>query len=229
MFLEIKSPLNLLYLYDSKKLKMTTKEEMIDNQLKKRGIHDPEVLKAMWDVDRSLFVPEEMKSHAYEDRPLPIGKEQTISQPYIVAYMAQHLQARPEDVVLEVGTGCGYNAAVLSKLVSQVYSIEIIEWLATLAEENLRNAGIKNVSTRFGDGYQGWTEKAPFDGITLTAAPPTIPEPLKEQLRIGGRLLAPVGRRSQKLILLEKIKEEEFKEIQLLLVSFVPMTGKAQE
>src|SRR5690606_28388807 len=128
MSLEIKSPLNLLYLYDSKKLKMTTKEEMIDNQLKNRGIHDPEVLKAMWDVDRSLFVPEEMKSHAYEDRPLPIGKEQTISQPYIVAYMAQHLQARPEDVVLEVGTGCGYNAAVLSKLVSQVYSIEIIEW-----------------------------------------------------------------------------------------------------
>lgn len=208
---------------------MTTKEEMIEDQLKRRGIADPEVLKAMWDVDRTLFVPEEMKPHAYEDRPLPIGRDQTISQPYIVAYMAQELKAGGEDVVLEVGAGCGYNAAVLSQIVSHVYSIEIIDWLAELAVRNLRNAGIENVTTRFGDGYQGWPEHAPFDGITLTAAPPYVPEPLKQQLKIGGRLLAPVGIRSQKLVLLEKIEEDKFREKQLLLVSFVLMTGKAQQ
>ena len=208
---------------------MTTKEEMIEDQLKRRGIANPEVLKAMWDVDRTLFVPEDMKPHAYEDRPLPIGRNQTISQPYIVAYMAQELKAGGDDVVLEVGAGCGYNAAVLSKIVSHVYSIEIIEWLAELAAGNLRNAGIENVTTRFGDGYQGWPEHAPFDGITLTAAPPYVPQPLKQQLKIGGRLLAPVGIRSQKLVLLEKTEEDKFKEKQLLLVSFVPMTGKAQQ
>lgn len=208
---------------------MTTKEEMIEDQLKKRGIHDPDVLKAMWDVDRSLFVPDDMKPHAYEDRPLPIGRDQTISQPYIVAYMAQELKVKAGDIILEIGAGCGYNAAVLSKIASHVYSIEIIEWLAELASDNLQNAGIENVTTRFGDGYQGWAENAPFDGITLTAAPPYIPEPLKNQLKIGGKLLAPVGLRSQKLVLLEKIEAEKFLEKQLLLVSFVPMTGKAQE
>ena len=208
---------------------MTTKEEMIEGQLKRRGIHDPAVLRAMWDVDRTLFVPEEMKPHAYEDRPLPIGKDQTISQPYIVAYMAQELRLKAGDTVLEIGAGCGYNAAILSRIASKVYSIEIIEWLAELASENLRNAGVENATTRFGDGYQGWQEKAPFDGITLTAAPPYIPEPLKQQLKIGGRLLAPVGLRSQKLVLLEKTEEEKFREKQLLLVSFVPMTGRAQQ
>ena len=208
---------------------MTTKEEMIEDQLKRRGIHDPAVLRAMWDVDRTLFVPEEMKPHAYEDRPLPIGKDQTISQPYIVAYMAQELRLKAGYTVLEIGAGCGYNAAILSKIASQVYSLEIIEWLAELASENLRNAGVENATTRFGDGYQGWQEKAPFDGITLTAAPPYIPEPLKQQLKIGGRMLAPVGIRSQKLVLLEKTEEEKFREKQLLLVSFVPMTGRAQQ
>ena len=208
---------------------MTTKEEMIEDQLKRRGIHDPAVLRAMWDVDRTLFVPEEMKPHAYEDRPLPIGRDQTISQPYIVAYMAQELRLKAGDTVLEIGAGCGYNAAILSRIASKVYSIEIIEWLAELALENLRNAGVENATTRFGDGYQGWQEKAPFDGITLTAAPPYIPEPLKQQLKIGGRMLAPVGIRSQKLVLLEKTEEEKFREKQLLLVSFVPMTGRAQQ
>jgi len=183
----------------------------------------------MWDVDRSLFVPDEMKPHAYEDRPLPIGRDQTISQPYIVAYMAQELRAKGGDTVLEVGTGCGYNAAVLSKIVSQVYSIEIIDWLAKLAKNNLREARTENVTTRLGDGYQGWPEAAPFNAISLTAAPPYIPEPLKQQLKIGGRLLAPVGIRSQKLVLLEKREEGTFREKQLLLVSFVPMTGKAQQ
>lgn len=201
---------------------------MIENQLKRRGVTDPRVIQAIWEVDRSLFVPEEMKQHAYEDRPLPIGKNQTISQPYIVAYMAQELALGPEDVVMEVGTGCGYNAAVLSRIVKHVYSVEIIEWLARLAKENLQKAGIQNVSIRFGDGYEGWPEKAPFDATVLTAAPPAIPEPLKRQLKVGGRLLAPVGTATQKLILLERTDENSFEGRMLLMVSFVPMTGEAQ-
>lgn len=206
----------------------TTKEEMIEVQLKRRGVTDPRVIQAMREVDRSLFVPEEMKQHAYEDRPLPIGRDQTISQPYIVGYMAQELALGPEDVVLEVGTGCGFNAAVLSRIVKHVYSLEIIEWLASLAKENLTKSGIKNVSTSYGDGYKGWPEKAPFDAAVLTAAPPEIPEPLKRQLKIKGRLLAPVGRANQKLVLLERTGEDSFEERTLLLVSFVPMTGEAQ-
>lgn len=208
---------------------MTTKEDMMEFQLKKRGIHDPAVLQAMWEVDRALFVPDDVKAQAYEDRPLPIGRDQTISQPYMVAYMAQELRLSKSDIVLEIGSGCGYNAAILSKLASHIFSLEIIEWLVAFAEENLTKAGIENVTTRFTDGYQGWEEKAPFDAITLTAAPPYIPEPLKMQLKVGGRLLAPIGSSSQHLVLLEKFSEEEFKETRLLPVSFVPMTGKAQQ
>lgn len=206
-----------------------TKEEMIENQLKRRGITDPKVLDAMWKVDRADFVPPDMQAHAYEDRPLPIGRDQTISQPYIVAYMAQQLKLEPNAVVMEVGTGCGYNAAVLSRIVKHVFSVEIIEWLADLAQDNLERAGIQGVTARHGDGYQGWPEKAPFDGIVLTAAPPAIPEPLKQQLRVGGKLLAPVGRTNQKLVLLEKNGEDLFTEKTLLMVSFVPMTGEAQK
>ncbi len=208
---------------------MSTKEDMIEKQLKKRGISDPEVLRAMEEVDRELFVPEDMKPHAWEDRPLPIGKDQTISQPYIVAYMAQELQLNEDDLVLEVGTGCGYNAAVLSRIAAHVYSVEIIEWLADLAKENLAKTGIQNISTRHGDGFSGWPEYAPFDAIVLTAAPPSIPEPLKKQLKVGGKLIAPVGRMSQRLVRIERTGEDSFKENTLLLVSFVPMTGKAQK
>lgn len=207
----------------------TTKDEMIEHQLKARGITDPRVLEAIREVDRSAFVPEEMKEHAHEDRPLPIGNDQTISQPYIVAYMAQELGAGPGDTVLEVGAGCGYNAAVLSRMASHVYSVEIIEWLRSLAKENLEKAGIDNVTTRQGDGYRGWPEKAPFDAIILTAAPPEIPEPLKDQLKIGGTLLAPVGRMIQKLVLLEKTGANDFEESGLLPVNFVPMTGEARK
>ena len=206
----------------------TKKEEMMERQLIARGISDPKVLDAMWEVDRADFVPADMQQHAYEDRPLPIGRDQTISQPYIVAYMAQELKLGPDDIVMEVGTGCGYNAAVLSRIVKHVYSLEIIEWLASLAENNLRRAGIDNVTSRYGDGYQGWPEKAPFDATVLTAAPPAIPEPLKQQLKVGGRLLAPVGTKQQKLVLLEKTGKDFFNEKTLLLVSFVPMTGEAQ-
>lgn len=206
-----------------------TKEEMIENQLIRRGIKDPDVLQAMREIDRELFIPEDMRDKAYYDGPLPIGKGQTISQPYIVAYMAQELKLKPDDIVLEIGTGCGYNAAVMSKLVSHVYSIEVIEWLAEYAKENLETAGIENISTRWGDGYKGWPEEAPFDAIILTAAPPAIPEPLKEQLKIGGRLLAPVGVTRQSLNLLTRTGQDTFIEKELILVSFVPMTGRAQQ
>lgn len=206
-----------------------TKEQMIETQLKRRGIKDPVVLQAMWEVDREFFIPEEVRDEAYYDGPLPIGRGQTISQPYIVAYMAQELKLQPDDIVLEIGTGCGYNAAVISKIVKKVYSIEVIDWLAEYAKNNLATAGITNVTTRLGDGFKGWPEKAPFDAIMLTAAPPAIPSPLKQQLKIGGRLLAPVGINRQSLNLVERTGKSAFKEKELILVSFVPMTGRAQQ
>ena len=208
---------------------MTTKQEMIERQLKGRGISDPDVLTAMEEVDRRLFVPEDMQHKAWEDRPLPIGKNQTISQPYIVAYMAEQLQLQKDEKVLEVGTGCGYNAAVISRLVDHVYSIEIIEWLSILAKENLAKTGYDNITTKHGDGYSGWKEFSPFDAIFLTAAPLSIPKPLKDQLKVGGRLLAPVGRMNQKLVMLYKTGEDEFDEKTLLPVRFVPMTGRADK
>lgn len=201
---------------------------MIEHQLRARDIYDPEVLRAMSDIDRTMFVPDELKPQAYKDAPLPIGKEQTISQPYIVAYMAQALELEPEQKVLEVGTGCGYNAAVLSRMVKEVYSIEVIEWLADLARKNLKKAGITNVQTKFSDGFSGWPEYAPFDAIILTAAPPKIPDPLKKQLKIGGKLLAPVGTNRQNLVLVYR-EEEAFERHNLHPVSFVPMTGQAQK
>ncbi|RUO58724.1 protein-L-isoaspartate(D-aspartate) O-methyltransferase [Pseudidiomarina insulisalsae] len=208
---------------------MNTKEIMIERHLKGRDIADERVIEAMREVDRSLFVPEELQQHTYDDRPLPIGKGQTISQPYIVAYMAQALDLKPNDKVLEIGTGCGYNAAVLSHLAGEVYSIEIIEWLAELAKNNLAKTDIDNVQTRYDDGYQGWPENAPFDAIELTAAPAKIPETLKQQLKIGGRLLAPVGTERQELVVLERTGEDTFEETKLLLVRFVPMTGLAEK
>jgi protein-L-isoaspartate(D-aspartate) O-methyltransferase len=183
----------------------------------------------MAEVDRAIFVPEEVKDLAYKDGPLPIGEGQTISQPYVVAYMAQLLELQPSDKVLEIGTGCGYNAAVLSRIVPEVYSVEIIEWLAKLAKKNLEEAGIQNVYTKHGNGYQGWPENAPYDKVILTAAAPKIPDLLKEQLKIGGKLLGPVSDTMQKLILLEKTGEDQFKEEKSLPVRFVPMTGKARE
>ena len=204
------------------------KKEMLEFHLKERGISDPEVLRAMEEVDRTLFVPDELRSQAYEDCPLPIGGDQTISQPYIVAYMAQALGLRAEDIVLECGAGCGYNAAVLSRIVRQVYTVEILPELAEIARRNLGRAGVENVEVRAGDAFLGWPEKAPFDGMVLTAAPPAVPEPLKEQLAVGGRLLAPVGVGTQELILLTKTDDERFREKPMLPVRFVPMTGEAQ-
>lgn len=202
---------------------------MIEQQLKGRDIYDGKVLRAMREVDRALFVPEEMQDSAYDDIPLPIGRGQTISQPYIVAYMAQAMDLKPEDKVLEIGSGCGYNAAVLSRMVSHVYSIEIIEWLADLARKNLIKAGITNVSLLHGDGYKGWPEKSPFDKIMLTAAAPYIPKALKDQLKVGGKILIPLGNGFQKLILYEKEGEEEYTAHDLIPVRFVPLTGKRQD
>jgi len=207
---------------------MSTKDDMLQRQLRGRDIHDPEVLRAMENVNRELFVPEELRSRAYEDGPLPIGKSQTISQPYIVALMAQELKIEGNHTILEIGAGCGYNAAVLAQLCESVYSVEIVKWLAKLADKNLRNADVPNVHTKHCDGFKGWPEKAPFDRIVLTAAPPEIPAPLKQQLKIDGILLAPVGMHSQKLMRLTKIAEDSFKEEHLLMVNFVPMTGEAE-
>lgn len=207
---------------------MTDKEEMIEKHLKARDISDPKVLQAMQETDRSIFVPEDLEHLAYADRPLPIGKSQTISQPYIVAYMAQILELKKEHKVLEIGTGCGYNAAVLSRLGKEIYSIEIIEWLGKLAAENLQKTDRKNIHTKIGDGYKGWPEEAPFDAIELTAAPKKIPETLKKQLKIGGKLLSPVGSNTQKLVLIERTGEDEYREENLIMVSFVPMTGQAK-
>lgn len=199
---------------------------MIEVQLKGRDIDDENVLAAMRSVDRELFVPDEMKQHAYDDTALPIGKNQTISQPYIVAYMAQVLGFEQGDKVLEVGSGCGYNAAVISQMVQEVYSVEIIEWLADLAQENLAKTGIKNVFVKYDNGYHGWPERAPFDKIILTAAAPSIPDALKEQLKPGGRLLAPVADTYQKLMLLVKTGADTFATEELIQVRFVPMTEK---
>ncbi len=204
---------------------MDKKEIMIERHLKGRDIYDEDVLEAMRKVDRTVFVPEDMKEHAYDDSPLPIGKGQTISQPYIVAYMAQVLDLEDNDTVLEVGSGCGYNAAVMSQLVSHVYSLEIIGWLAELAQKNLEEAGINKVTVKHGNGYEGWPEEGPFDKIVLTAAAPSIPDSLKDQLKNGGKILAPVADTFQKLLLLKKKGEDDFEEHDLIHVRFVPMTG----
>lgn len=202
-------------------------KRIVRAQVADRGVRDVKILQALENIDRAHFVPEEMKEHAYEDRPLPIGHGQTISQPYIVAYMAEVLQLDQNHTVLEIGTGCGYNAAILSQLAKEVFSVEILESLVDLAKQNLNMANVKNVFVKHGDGFHGWEEEKPFDAIILTAAPKIIPQPLLGQLKIGGKLLAPVGSFSQHLILVERISKSEYKETELLPVLFVPMTGEA--
>ncbi|RUL88669.1 protein-L-isoaspartate(D-aspartate) O-methyltransferase [Tautonia sociabilis] len=202
---------------------------MVDLQLLARDIDDPRVLEAMARVPRHEFVPEEYRRLSYADRPLPIGSGQTISQPYIVALMTQ--LARPEagDRALDIGTGSGYQAAVLSELVAEVDGIEIVEELADSARERLDRLGFDNVTVRLGDGYRGWPEHAPFDLIILAASPPEIPPPLLEQLAPGGRLVAPVGDASgQQLVVAEKADDGTISQWTVLPVSFVPMTGEAR-
>ncbi len=201
---------------------------MVETQIAARGIEDLRVLHAMRKVPRHEFVPKAVQHLAYEDFPLPIGEQQTISQPYIVAYMTQLIEPRASDRVLEVGTGSGYQAAILGELVEDVYTIEIVEPLARQAKETLERLGYKNVHVRSGDGYRGWPERGPFDAIVVTAAAPTVPKPLLEQLVVGGRLVIPVGERSQELLVVTRT-ESGFREQKVLPVRFVPMTGRAQE
>ena len=197
---------------------------MVERQLAGRDIVDQKVLGVMRRVPRHLFVPERYREYAYADQPLPIGEGQTISQPYIVAYMTQALGLEGEDRVLEIGTGSGYQAAVLAKLVAEVYSIEIVPTLGERARRLLEELGYGNVRVRVGDGYLGWPEAAPFDAIIVTAAPDHIPEPLVEQLAEGGALVLPVGDDNQELVRL--IKGEEGNVVESLLpVRFVPLTG----
>ncbi|HEY5706578.1 MAG TPA: protein-L-isoaspartate(D-aspartate) O-methyltransferase [Terrimicrobiaceae bacterium] len=204
-----------------------SREEMVRYQLMAGGIRDPEVLKAMSEVPRHEFVPASLRSHAYADGPLPIGHGQTISQPFIVAYMTQALELGKEDIVLEVGTGSGYQAAILGKVAKEVYSIEIVPPLAESARAILSKLGFENVYVRLGDGYLGWPEKAPFDAIIVTCAPDHIPEPLISQLKEGGRLVIPVGERGavQQLVLLRK-ENGVISKANMLDVRFVPMTGE---
>jgi len=179
---------------------------MVEAQIRARGVNDPAVLRAMESVPRHSFVPPDYRRDAYGDHPLPIGYGQTISQPYIVALMTQMLHLSPGDRVLEIGTGCGYQSAVLAEIVGEVYSVEIISELATETERRLQELGYKNVHMRVGDGYEGWPEHGPYDGIIVTAAAPEVPPPLLGQLADGGRMVIPVGTHlgGQDLWLLEK-------------------------
>lgn len=203
----------------------TARKRMINDQIIARGISDKATIDAMRDVQRHLFVPKDQEDRAYEDRPLGIGHGQTISQPYIVAYMTEILHLKKEHKVLEIGTGSGYQAAVLSKIVDEVYTIEIIKPLGQAAKELLQNEGFSNVEVKIADGYFGWKEHAPFDAIIVTAAAEHIPPPLIEQLKEGGRMIIPVGSPyySQSLILVTK-KNGKAKSRNMLPVRFVPFT-----
>ena len=200
---------------------------MVDEQLLARDITDPRLLDAMRRVPRDRFVPADLRARAYEDRPLPIGYQQTISQPYIVAYMTQALRLPPEAKVLEVGTGSGYQAAVLAELAATVYTIEIIPQLATRARAVLDELEYDNVQVRQGDGYAGWPEEAPFDAIIVTAAPDHVPQPLVDQLALGGQLIIPIGQGRQALTILTRTEDGVEHETTLPVV-FVPMTGQAE-
>jgi len=202
------------------------REAMVREQLMERDVRDERVLQAMREVPRHRFVPPAWQNQAYADRPLPIGEDQTISQPYIVGLMTQLAAPQPEVVVLEIGTGSGYQAAVLARLARRVYSIEILPRLGEEAARRLQELGYENVEVKIGDGYLGWPEKAPFDAIVVTAAPPEIPPALVAQLKRGGRMVLPVGQtdQNQQLLLLEKSKtSDEVTGRNVIPVRFVPM------
>ncbi len=199
------------------------RREMVEDQIISRGIKDRRVIEAMLKVPRELFVPPEQRPFAYDDGPLPIGFGQTISQPYIVAFMTEKLEVKEGDKVLEVGTGSGYQAAILAEMGCQVYTIEIIEELSLRARQVIRSLGYRNVHFKVGDGYEGWEEHAPYDAIIVTAAPPYVPEKLKQQLKIGGRMVLPVGEYYQYLYRITRTGEKDFRVEKLIPVSFVPM------
>jgi protein-L-isoaspartate(D-aspartate) O-methyltransferase len=203
------------------------RERMVREQIIARGVGDPRVLEALRKVPRHFFVPPDLEPSAYDDTPLAIGYGQTISQPYIVAFMTEALELKPQDRTLEVGTGSGYQAAVLARLAREVYSMEIVDPLAREAKARLARLGCFNVRVRVGDGYRGWPEAAPFDAIIVTAAPDHLPEPLVDQLREGGRMVVPVGKFFQDLIRIRRTPRGLKKET-LLPVRFVPMVGEAE-
>jgi protein-L-isoaspartate(D-aspartate) O-methyltransferase len=202
------------------------RKQMVEHQIKGRGVTDERILEAFMKVERHRFVPKPLILSAYEDRPLPIGYGQTISQPYIVAFMTETLHLSRADRVLEIGTGSGYQAAILAELCQHVYSIEILEPLGRRAKKILNELGYKNITIKIGDGYQGWEEYAPYDAVIVTCAPSHVPVPLKEQLKEGGRMIIPVGEGfHQELIFLQK-KNQALKQKRTLPVLFVPMVDE---
>jgi protein-L-isoaspartate(D-aspartate) O-methyltransferase len=203
------------------------REEMVATQIASRGVHDAKTLAAMRKVPRHLFVPASSVGQAYDDYPLPIGHGQTISQPYIVGFMTEALGLVGGESVLEVGTGSGYQSAVLAEIAATVHTVEIVAPLADEAAALLKRLGYANVEVRAGDGYQGWPEVAPFDAIIVTAAAPRVPEPLKQQLKDGGRLILPVGDEWQELVVVTR-RGDRFEEKRVLPVRFVPMTGRVR-
>ncbi len=215
--------------FDDEDAARARREDMVKSQIEARGIKDRAVLDAVAKVPRHRFVPALFRGRAYDDGPLPIGDGQTISQPYIVAWMTELIGPKKGMRVLEIGTGSGYQAAVLAECVDEVDTIEVVPALGRGAERMLRELGYRNIRTRIGDGYHGWPERAPFDAIILTAAPPEdVPRPLLDQLKVGGRLVAPVGRYDQQLVRITRTQTGFRREV-LAPVRFVPMTGKAQD
>lgn len=202
--------------------------KMVASQIESRGIKDHVVLEAMRNVKRHELVPGSVQQWAYEDRPLPIGEQQTISQPYIVALMSELLQVKAEEKILEIGTGSGYQAAVLAEMGLKVYTVEIVESLGLRAQSDLVRIGYPDIKVKIGDGYQGWPQEAPFDGIIITAAPPKLPEPLVAQLKVGGRMVVPVGVTRQDLNVYTKRLDGSLHKETIIPVRFVPMTGEAQ-
>jgi protein-L-isoaspartate(D-aspartate) O-methyltransferase len=209
---------------------MEKRHAMVQKDLKGRGIKDPKVLEVMEKISRHLFVDESLRSKAYADHPLPIGEGQTISQPYVVALMTEALRLKPDDRVLEIGTGSGYQAAVLAEIASQVYTVEIRQSLAETAAKRLEDLGYKNVKVKYGDGYFGWEDHAPFDAIIITAATNHIPPPLIKQLKEGGRMILPLGSTffHQTLTLATKVRGE-LKMEQMGPVVFVPLIGEGEK
>jgi protein-L-isoaspartate(D-aspartate) O-methyltransferase len=203
--------------------------DMVALQIRRRGIRDQRVLDAVARIPRHLYVPKNLQSQAYDDCPLPIGYAQTISQPYIVALMTELVRPQAGDRALDIGTGCGYQAAILSELVQKVYSVEIVAPLAEQARSRLKKLGHTNVEIHFGDGYLGLEDHAPFQIIIVAAAPDHVPQPLVDQLAPGGRMVIPVGRFYQELLLIEKSQEGSLKRTKIAPVAFVPMTGTAEK
>jgi protein-L-isoaspartate(D-aspartate) O-methyltransferase len=201
------------------------RQEMVETQIKERGIKDDRVLSAMLKIERHRFVPKHLQALAYQDSPLPIGEGQTISQPYIVALMTESLELKPTDKVLEIGTGSGYQAAILAELAKEVYTIEIIEKLTKTAEERLKELGYRNTLVKCADGYLGWPEYAPFDCVIVTCASDHVPQPLIDQLAEGGRMVIPLGNPDYQELTLIRKKDGKLVSLQITGCIFVPMTG----